>query len=81
MPSKYACINNEVYDLQLLQDHVPSSKSFDMPKPESKPKKVYIPPMNHPWRLTSFNKNVAASTNCFDIAFRCSIYCAIISIS
>ncbi len=58
--SLYACINNEVYALQLLPDHVPSSKSFDMPKPESKPKKVYIPPMNHPWRLTSFNKHVAA---------------------
>lgn len=58
--SLYACINNEVYALQLLPDHVPSSKSFDMPKPESKPKKVYIPPMNHPWRLTSFSKHVAA---------------------
>lgn len=57
--SLYASINNEVYALQVLPDHVPSSKAFDMPKPESKPKKVYIPPMNHPWRLTSFNKHVS----------------------
>lgn len=50
----YTCINNSVYALELIPNHVPSSKNFDLVKTPQKPKTKYIPPMSHPWKKSSF---------------------------
>jgi Integrase core domain. len=50
----YFCVNEKVYALELLPDHVPSSKNFDLAKASKTPKKHYIPPMSHPWKQASF---------------------------
>ncbi|MCY6957656.1 transposase, partial [Clostridium sp. ZC22-4] len=53
----YFCINNQVYALELIPDHLPTSKNFDFVKIPKEPKKKYIPPMTHPWRQSSFEKH------------------------
>jgi len=50
----YFCVNEKVYALELLPEHVPSSRNFDLALIPKSPKKRYIPPMNHPWRKASF---------------------------
>lgn len=50
----YFCVNEKVYALELLPEHVPSSKNFDLTKTSKAPKKHYIPPMSHPWKQASF---------------------------
>jgi hypothetical protein len=50
----YFCVNEQVYALDLIPDHAPSSKNFDFVATPDKPKKKYIPPMTHPWKQTSF---------------------------
>lgn len=52
----YCCIGGQVYALELLPQHKPSSKAFDLATVPEKPKKKYIPPMNHPWKQASFEK-------------------------
>ncbi|WP_058486067.1 ISNCY family transposase [Defluviitalea phaphyphila] len=52
----YSCIGDQVYALELLPEHKPSSKAFDLAILHEKPKKKYIPPMNHPWKQASFEK-------------------------
>ncbi|MBV4420657.1 hypothetical protein KM800_15290, partial [Clostridium tyrobutyricum] len=43
-----------INSLELLQDHVSSSKNFDLVNTSKAPKKHYIPPMSHPWKQASF---------------------------
>ena len=50
----YFCVNEKVYALELIPDHVPSSKNFDFATSPKAPKKRYIPPMSHPWKQASF---------------------------
>lgn len=52
----YTCIGEEVYALEILPTHELSSKAFDLATLPSTPKKKYIPPMNHPWRRSIFEK-------------------------
>lgn len=52
----FSCIGEQVYALELLPEHKPSSKAFDLATIPDVPKKKYIPPMNHPWRQASFEK-------------------------
>ncbi|MEL7647108.1 MAG: hypothetical protein AAGU76_03435 [Sedimentibacter sp.] len=52
----YFCVGNNVHALDLVPNHAPSSKNFDLVEAPSKPKKRYIPPMNHPWRQASFDR-------------------------
>lgn len=52
----YSCIGEQVYALELLPEHKPSSKAFDLATIPENPKKKYIPPMNHPWKQASFEK-------------------------
>lgn len=52
----YFCVNEKVYCLELLPEHVPSSKNFDLAESPKAPKKRYIPPMSHPWKQTSFER-------------------------
>ncbi|MGL4538024.1 MAG: ISNCY family transposase [Cetobacterium sp.] len=51
----YAIINGKTYDLLALETHMPISKTFDLEEVEKLPKKIYIPPMSHPWKGKSFN--------------------------
>jgi len=52
----FSCIGEQVYALELLPEHKPSSKAFDLATIPAVPKKKYIPPMSHPWRQASFEK-------------------------
>lgn len=52
----YSCIGEQVYALELLPAHKPSSKAFDLATIPDIPKKKYIPPMSHPWKQASFEK-------------------------
>lgn len=52
----YCCIHETVYALELLPEHKPSSKAFDLATVPDAPKKKYIPPMSHPWKHASFEK-------------------------
>lgn len=57
--SKYCCINDkDIYALVEIPEHEAKSKDLDMDYTPPKPKKTYIPPMNHPWRRQHFGKFV-----------------------
>lgn len=54
----YASINDaRMLKLEELPAHAEKSRTFDADYEEPKPRKVYIPPMNHPWRYSEFEKH------------------------
>ena len=54
----FACINDvRMLKLEEVPEHAVSSKTFDADYKEPKPRKVYIPPMDHPWRYSEFDKH------------------------
>lgn len=59
----FGCINEQVYALDEIPIHERTSKNFDFKKPNEKPKKKYIPPMNHPWRKSSFEKHLESQSH------------------
>ena len=59
--SLYCNVNDkDIYALEEVPKQAEKSKDFDKDFKESKPKKTYIPPMNHPWRSQAFFKFVKA---------------------
>lgn len=64
----YSCINEQVYCLERLPDHKLVSKAFDLAELPEKPKKKYIPPMNHPWKQASFEKFMKKQAHRKDVA-------------
>ena len=53
----YCCVNDkDIYALEKIPERSSKSKDIDMDYQEPKPKKQYIPPMNHPWRRSTFQK-------------------------
>lgn len=64
----YSCIGEQVYALELLPEHRPSSKAFDLATIPEAPKKKYIPPMSHPWKQASFEKYAKGQQHRKDIA-------------
>jgi len=55
--SLYCCVNDrDVYVLEEIPEHEAKSKELDADYKKPVPKKKYIPPMNHPWRLQTFKK-------------------------
>lgn len=64
----YSCIGEQVYALELLPEHKPSSKAFDLATIPEVPKKKYIPPMNHPWKQASFEKYAKSQSHRKDVA-------------
>ena len=57
--NKYCCVNDtDIYALECIPEHEAKSKDLDLDYKEPKPKKKYIPPMNHPWRKSIFHKFV-----------------------
>lgn len=65
--SLYCCVNDkEIYALEKVPERYPSSKNLDVEQPAQKPKKKYIPPMNHPWRRSAFRKFVQNQPHHFE---------------
>lgn len=56
----FAVINDTVLALEEIPEHEKVSRNFDMPKPVEGPKKRYIPPMTHPWKVKEFKKHLSA---------------------
>lgn len=57
--SLYCCVNDkDIYALEKIPQRYDTSKDLDAEQPEPRPKKRYIPPMNHPWRRSVFRKFV-----------------------
>ena len=50
----YLNANDVIYGLIEVPSHKKISKEFDKEVKENKPKKIYIPPMSHPWKRASF---------------------------
>ena len=60
----FVTIDDKIYELRKLESHKKYSDEFDYAQEkneENKEKKKYIPPMTHPWKLTSFKKQMAMS--------------------
>lgn len=64
----YSCIGEQIYALELLPEHKPSSKAFDLATIPDVPKKKYIPPMSHPWKQTSFEKYAKSQSHRKEVA-------------
>lgn len=47
-------IDEKIYELRKLETHKKYSEEFDIVPEIKKEKKKYIPPMSHPWKLSSF---------------------------
>lgn len=63
----YCCVNDDVvYVLDEIPEREAKSKNFDKECKKPKPKKRYIPPMNHPWRRSAFNKFVRSQPHHFN---------------
>ena len=57
--SMFVCVNDkDIYALDEIPTHEHKSKNLDADYKPPKPKKTYIPAMNHPWRRSAFNKFV-----------------------
>ncbi len=54
-------IDDNIYELKPLERNERVSINFDENVIEKKEKKKYIPPMTHPWKLSSFKKQIAKS--------------------
>ena len=53
------CVDEHIFALEEIPEHERTSKNFDFKPPKELPKKKpYVPPANHPWRLSSFKKFV-----------------------
>lgn len=57
--SMYCCVNDkDIYSLEEIPAREKKSKDIDSDYEQPKPQKRYIPPMDHPWRRSAFNKFV-----------------------
>lgn len=57
--SLYCCVNDrDIYVLEKVAERYETSKDLDAELSAPRPKKKYIPPMNHPWRRAAFHKFV-----------------------
>ena len=52
----YASIGEELFATRRLESHERYSAEFDERPVEPKPKRLYVPPMSHPWKRDSFEK-------------------------
>lgn len=57
--SMYVCVNDkDIYELEEIPAHEQKSRDLDPDYQTPRPRKRYIPPMNHPWRRQTFKKFV-----------------------
>lgn len=59
----FFCVEEKVYALDIIPEHAHISKNFDISPVQEKPKKRYIPPMNHPWKQASFERYMRKQTH------------------
>lgn len=52
--SRYVNIDDKLYLMEKIPEHEAHSENFDQKPTVEKPKKVYIPPVDHPWRQNSW---------------------------
>ena len=65
--SLYCCVNDrDIYALEKIPERHEASRDLDAEQPAPKPKKKYIPPMNHPWRRSAFRKFVQNQPHHYD---------------
>ncbi|MCD8049348.1 MAG: ISNCY family transposase [Clostridia bacterium] len=65
--SLYCCVNDDVvYVLDEIPEREAKSKNFDKDCEKPKPRKRYIPPMNHLWRRSEFGKFVRSQPHHFE---------------
>lgn len=57
----FVTIDEKIYELRKLETHKKYSEEFDEVPKESEESKKYVPPMSHPWKLTSFMLQVRKS--------------------
>ncbi len=50
----YVNVLDNIYIMKEIPEHEKYSKEFDDVPKEKKPKKKYIPPLDHPWRNDDF---------------------------
>jgi hypothetical protein len=63
----FCCVNDkDIYALELIPQNAEKSKELDPDYKEPKNRKKYIPPMNHPWRRSAFNRFVKTQPHHFD---------------
>lgn len=63
----YCCVNDkDIYALDEIPVRAEKSKEFDADTAPDKPKKQYIPAMNHPWRSKNFWKFVKMQEHHWD---------------
>ena len=60
--------DTDVYALEIIPDHVEKSENFDAGYVKPSPVKRHIPPMNHPWRRSSFQRFAASQAHHLDQA-------------
>lgn len=51
-------IDEKIYELRKLESHKKYSEEFDVIPEKKEENRKYIPPMTHPWKLTSFKKQL-----------------------
>lgn len=62
--SLFCCVNDrDIYALQAIPRREEKSKDLDADYRRPEPGKQYIPPMNHPWRRSTFGKFVRSQTH------------------
>jgi hypothetical protein len=52
----FVTIEDQIFAVRKLLDHEVHSKEFDRPKKEERKRKIYVPPMSHPWKAASFKR-------------------------
>jgi hypothetical protein len=63
----FCCVNDrDIYALEMIPQNEEKSKELDPDYKEPKNQKKYIPPMNHPWRRSAFNRFVKTQPHHFD---------------
>ena len=64
----YASINDaRILSLEEVPVHAEKSRTFDADYEAPKSRKVYIPPMNHPWRYSEFEKHAKSQRHRIEI--------------
>lgn len=54
----FVTIDEKIYELRKLESHKKYSEEFDDIQEPRKEKKKYIPPITHPWKLSSFRLQI-----------------------
>jgi hypothetical protein len=63
----FCCVNDkDVYALEVIPQNEEKSKELDHDYQEPANQKKYIPPMNHPWKRSTFKKFVQTQPHHFD---------------